>query len=109
MEVKMLIENMINNGYKLKSSGDNVKFNLRGNFDVSIEELKLPDRQYNALRRSKINTIEELLNILELKEYSKLRGVGKKGIKEINNQILNWYFNSLSKEKQTKFLKDLFY
>lgn len=55
-------------------------------YQKPIEELELSVRAYNALRRAKMQTIEDILDRQE--ELYKIKQCGVKSVKEIKNKIL---------------------
>lgn len=58
-----------------------------------IEQLGLDDRSYNALRRNKICTIEQITE--NWNNLANLKGIGKRGIKTIKNAYVAYYYNTL--------------
>lgn len=54
--------------------------------DVSVEELHLPTRTINALKKSGIQTLEDLIK-LSRDELSKIRNLGEKSIEEITKLL----------------------
>jgi putative transcriptional regulator len=51
--------------------------------DEDIYELDFTQRTYNALKRNYINSINDLLK----SDFKKIRGLGEKGLEEIENKL----------------------
>ena len=56
---------------------------------IPIERLNLTIRSLNALKRSKYNTVDELLKLTE-EELSNIKNLGKKSIEDIAEKLRNW-------------------
>ena len=59
------------------------------NEDDKIDALGLNTRVYNALRRSKIDTLKKLQGCLEQDTLWQIRNLGEKGIMEIERKLAN--------------------
>jgi len=55
-------------------------------FDVTIEELELSVRTFNALKRANIKTLADLMQ-LSGDDLRKLRGMGRKSFDELNDKV----------------------
>lgn len=67
---------------------------------ISIEDMDLSVRSYNALKRSGISTVNDLMDCISSGELSRIRNLGKKSINEIKTKLLKLaYENSNEKEK----------
>ena len=55
--------------------------------DDTISVLRLSIRVHNALRRSKVKTIRELIAVRESGKLQEVRNLGEKGIGEINQKL----------------------
>ena len=75
--------------------------------DSSIDELLLSVRSNNALRRSNISTLGELIAKLNEGDLKTIRNLGAKSISEIKTKILVYGFDQLSDKDKTAFLYDL--
>ena len=60
--------------------------------ETSIEELELSVRAYNCLKRAHINTVQELINILQNRpeELKKIKNLGQKTYEEIVEKVEKW-------------------
>ena len=75
--------------------------------EASIDELMLSVRSNNALRRSGIATIGELITRLNEGDLKSIRNLGSKSISEIKTKVLVYGFNQLSEKGKKAFLYDL--
>lgn len=73
---------------------------LKGN----IAELGLCDRSYNALRRNRIQFIQEISEFWT--DFDLLKGIGAKCKKEIKNAYMAFYYDQLSVEEQKDFWRE---
>lgn len=64
--------------------------------DVKIESLDISNRTYNALKRAQINTVDELIEVMESGKLQFIKHIGVAGEEEIKNAIKN----SEKREKQ---------
>lgn len=72
----------------------------------SLDNLNIGERAYNALRRNKIHNIETLTE--RIGGLNGVRGTGKKIIKEIKNEYMNYYYSLLSEEERMQFWCDTY-
>lgn len=72
----------------------------------SLDNLNIGERAYNALRRNKIHNIETLTE--RIGGLNGVRGAGKKIIKEIKNEYMNYYYGLLSEEERMQFWCDTY-
>lgn len=72
----------------------------------SLDNLNIGERAYNALRRNKIHNIETLTE--RIGGLNGVRGAGKKIIKEIKNEYMNYYYSLLSEEERMQFWCDTY-
>ena len=87
-----------------------VKANIRikGNkefWETPIDALDLSQRPFGALKRAKINTIEELTN--QWNRLHKIQNLGDKSEKEIRNKFIEYYLEVSNTEKIQNFIDDL--
>lgn len=80
------------------------KFRYANKLKGNIELLDLNMRAYNSLRRSGINTIEDIDRKWD--ELSRLRNAGVKTVKEVKNKFIVYYYNSLDDEGRNHFWED---
>lgn len=85
------MQNTINDKYSLARKYDVFSEEYRG---ITIEECNFSVRVYNTLKRNRINTLEDLLNLSEI-EIIEFRNVGKNSIDEILAFCANLYKNKL--------------
>lgn len=74
---------------------------------ANIEELALSVRSYNAIRRTGISTIEDLIDKLNQGDLKGIRNLGVKSYKEIQTKILVYGFERLSESEQVSFFYKL--
>lgn len=77
--------------------------NILGESSLKIEQLNLSNRTYDCLKSNNINTIMDLMFVSE-EELIRLRNLGEKSLKEINNikyELLNGSF-VFNKSKQER-------
>ena len=72
----------------------------------SLDNLNIGERAYNALRRNKIHNIETLTE--RIGGLNGVRGAGKKIVKEIKNEYMNYYYSLLSEEERKQFWRDTY-
>ncbi len=65
---------------------DNVQVGSEEDNSVLVEELDLPTRTINALKKAKINSVKELLN-REFDELSAIKGLGEKSVEDIKKVL----------------------
>ena len=75
--------------------------------EASIDELTLSVRSNNALRRSGIATIGELITRLNEGDLKSIRNLGNKSVNEIKTKVLVFGFDQLSEKGKMAFLYDL--
>ena len=75
--------------------------------DASIDEIALSVRGYNVLKRSNINTLGELIEMLNEKDIKSLRNLGEKTAREIKSKIINYGYESLSEYDKKAFLLEV--
>ena len=54
--------------------------------ETSIDDMEFSVRAYNCLKRSNINTMQDLVNMKE-SEIMKIRNLGKKSLKEVIDKV----------------------
>lgn len=78
--------------------GKNIKVNIgfsKSACDVSIEELVLSVRSYNALRRANVTTLGDLIEKLNEGDLKSIRNLGAKSYSEIQTKMLVYGFDRL--------------
>ena len=71
--------------------------------ELSVDELVLSVRGYNALRRAGILTIGDLLNRLNAGDVKNIRNLGLKSFSEIQTKILDFGFERLNEKEKHEF------
>ena len=74
---------------------------------TNVEDLALSVRSYNAIRRTGISTIGDLVDRLNQGDLKGIRNLGAKSYKEIQTKILVYGFERLSENEQTSFFYKL--
>ena len=75
--------------------------------DASLDELLLSVRSSNALRRSNISTLGELIAKLNEGDLKTIRNLGAKSISEIKTKILVYGFEQLTDANKIAFFQNL--
>ncbi len=70
--------------------------------ETSIEELELSVRAYNCLKRAHIDTVQELVSILQERpeDLKKIKNLGQKTFEEIVEKVEKWSSEVESKEEK---------
>ena len=90
--------------------GVNIRIKIgytRKTCETSIDEMQLSVRSWNALKRAGVNTIGELIDIIQGDGLMKIRNLGRKSMVEIKTKILEQGFMDLSEREKTKFFEYL--
>ena len=109
-EIKMTyfqrdLEYLINEGVFASKRGQvRFVFHNRNILKGELELLNLDERAYNTLRRNKIDTIEQVTEKFD--DIFRLKGAGKKVVKEVKNAYLQYYYAMLNPEEREQFWKD---
>ena len=74
--------------------------------DVPIEELKLQARTMNALKRTHLNTINEVIDYGSNNGFKNIRNFGVNCGIELFEAILDWCWERMSMDQKTQFLID---
>ena len=72
-----------------------------------IEELALSVRGYNCLKRSGINTIGELIEMINSQKLPSVRNLGIKTVSEIKATLLQYGYDKYDDEEKKLFLKNI--
>ena len=109
-EIKMTyfqrdLEYLINEGVFASKRGQvRFVFHNRNILKGELELLNLDERAYNTLRRNKIDTIEQVTEKFD--DIFRLKGAGKKVVKEVKNAYLQYYYAMLNPEEREQFWND---
>ena len=90
--------------------GKNIKINvgfLKFFCDTNIEELSLSVRSYNALRRSGVKTLGDLIDRFNEGRIKSVRNLGTKSYSEIQTRILVYGYEHLSEKEKVEFFCNL--
>ena len=75
--------------------------------EVSIDEMQLSVRSWNALRRAGVSTIGEVIDLIMQDGLVKIRNLGRISMSEIKTKILAEGFNDLSVTEKVAFFEYL--
>ena len=90
--------------------GNKAKMNLsftKRVCDIAIEDFPLSVRGYNVLKRSNINALGELIDVLNDKKLMGLRNLGEKTAREIKTKIIDYGYNELNDKEKKEFLAEV--
>ena len=88
--------------------GTNIRMKIaysRKTCETSIDEMQLSVRAWNALKRAGINTIGELIDVIQDDSLMKIRNLGRKSMIEIKTKILETGFRDLSENEKIRFFE----
>ena len=115
MRLMTTMSGLIENGYQLKFKDAQrmiVSF-LIGKLDEPVELVPYEStRLTNLLHREKIETIRDLLGLIDRindPKRQKPKGCGKNTITEMQTVLLEWYWAQLSEKQKVDYLKAIFY
>lgn len=74
---------------------------------MSIENLGLSVRSFNALKREGIDTIKKVLIAINENRLENIRNLGKKSVAEICVSMYKYGYQNLSKAERIEFVKNL--
>ena len=72
----------------------------------SIDEICFSVRSQNALRRSGLHTVHDVVNAIQKGALSRIRNLGEKSVYEIKTKIIIFAFEQLSQEGKLCFLRE---
>lgn len=76
-------------------------------FNVSIQALKMSCRTTNALLRSKLQTLKDVINYCKKNKITDVPTLGKTSGIELFETILDYCWNHMSTNERTEFLIDI--
>ena len=88
--------------------GTNIRMKIaysRKTCETSIDEMQLSVRAWNALKRAGINTIGELIDVIQDDGLMKIRNLGRKSMVEIKTRILETGFRDLNDNEKIRFFE----
>lgn len=74
---------------------------------TSVDEFSLSVRAMNALKRSNLFTVSEVIDAIADNRLEKIRNLGRKSINEIKTKLLVFGYERLSSKEQAQFFADL--
>lgn len=74
---------------------------------ADIDELELSVRATNCLKRAKIMTVRELIDVVQSDELKKYRSLGTKTYVEIKSKLLRYGYQALSEQGKKIFWMEL--
>ncbi len=74
---------------------------------ISIEDMDLSVRSYNALKRSGISTVNDLVDCISAGELSRVRNLGKKSINEVKTKLLKLAHENSSENEKLIFCQSM--
>ena len=75
--------------------------------NVPIEVLNLTVRSYNGLKRSGIETVNELIDYINQEKLLTIRNLGKNSNAEIKVRVYEYGYNCLTEKEKKDFIKNL--
>ena len=75
---------------------------------ISIKDLDLSVRSYNALMAHGITNVGALVDLLNSKKLNDVRNLGAKSTKEIRLRAFEYLYEALTEKKKKAFLEGLF-
>lgn len=88
--------------------GTNIRMKIaysRKTCDTSIDDMQLSVRAWNALKRVGVNTIGELIDVIQEDGLMKIRNLGKKSMTEIKTRILETGFRDLTETEKIRYFE----
>lgn len=88
--------------------GTNIRMKIaysRKTCDTSIDDMQLSVRAWNALKRAGVNTIGELIDVIQEDGLMKIRNLGKKSMTEIKTRILETGFRDLTETEKIRYFE----
>ena len=109
-KITKLLKDGVNISYALKEVCGTQKISIPFSnecFDVPLEELNLSMRSYNALKRGKLNTLDEVINHFDQNGWNSIRNFGKTSATEIFEKIIDVAWDNMSDVQKSDFLTSL--
>lgn len=79
----------------------------RSSCESSLDELEFSQRAQNALKRSGVFTLGELVDTIECGDLTRIRNLGKKTENEIKTRLLLYCYEHLGTRERKAFLLDM--
>ena len=74
---------------------------------ISIEDMDLSVRSFNALKRSGISTVNDLVDCISTQNLSHVRNLGKKSINEVKTKLLKLAYENSSEDEKLIFFQSM--
>ena len=90
--------------------GNNIKTNIafsKTACEASIDSIDFSVRSSNALKRSGLMTVGDVIDAIMDEKLLHIRNLGKKSYNEIKTRILNYGYEQLSEREKRAFFLDL--
>jgi DNA-directed RNA polymerase alpha subunit len=75
-------------------------------FDVDVRELKMTTRTINGLMRTRLRTINDIMEYVQSHKISEMRNMGISSCQEIMETILDYAWTKMSEREKAEFLID---
>lgn len=72
---------------------------------LSIDEMQLSVRSWNALRRAGIDTVDQLITVAAAGDLPRIRNLGRISLSEIKTRLMTLGFQALSPQQQRQFFE----
>lgn len=82
-----------------------IPFNV-DKFNVPIEKLNFPTRTMHCLKRTHLNTVNEVVNYCSESGFKKIRNLGANGGMKMFEILLDWCWDHMDINQKTEFLID---
>lgn len=113
MKVKELYETVNSYGliFALNSTfGRNIKVNIpfsKTDLEANIDDIGFSVRANNALKRTGLMTVRDVVDFIVDDRLMCIRNLGKKSYNEIKTRVLQYGYNKLSDREKTEFLHSI--
>ena len=109
-KIKELVDGGVNIGHAIKEVCGTQKIFVpfsEKDFDVSIENLDLSRRSYNALKRERLETLNAAINHLSKNGWNSIKNFGKISATELFEKIIDVAWSNMDDAQRTDFLKTI--
>lgn len=108
------IKDLLKNGTKISQALKEVCSSQKiyipfndGDFNILLEELGLSVRSYNALKRAKLNTLNDVIQNFDKSGWNSIKNLGKVSATEIFEKIIDVAWNSMDDAQKEEFLNSV--
>lgn len=109
-KINQIVE-LLKTGVKISSAIQEVYGNCKlyipfndKDFDVSISELELSNRSYNALMRNNLTTVNAVIQQIDKNGWNSIRYFGVMSAKEVFESIVDFAWSDMDYVQKSKFL-----